>query len=91
MKPFVAGLSYKTAPVELREQVAVSRPALTCNGCRLKIAGDLSELVLLPTCNRVEVYGVTPEVNGNVYRLFNQLCPGEVNLQPRTILFTSQC
>ena len=75
MKLFVAGLSYKTAPVELREQAAVARRALTCNGCRLKITGDLSELVLLSTCNRVEVYGVTPEVNGNIYRVFNQLCP----------------
>jgi glutamyl-tRNA reductase len=82
MRLFVAGLSYKTAPVELREQVAVSRRALTCNACRLKIAGDLSELVLLSTCNRVEVYGVTPEVNHNIYRLFNQLCSEELNLNP---------
>lgn len=80
MKLFVAGLSYKTAPVELRERVAVSRRALTCNGCRLKITGDLAELVVLSTCNRVEVYGVTPVVNGNIYRLFNQFCPGEANL-----------
>src|SRR6476620_7700207 len=82
MKLFVAGLSYKTAPVELREKVAVSRRALTCNGCGLKIAGELSEVVLLSTCNRLEVYGVTPEVNGNVYRIFNQLCLGEANLNP---------
>ena len=80
MKLFVAGLSYKTAPVNLREQAAVSHRALTCNGCRLKITGDLSELVLLSTCNRVEIYGVTPEVNGNVYRVFNELCRTEVNI-----------
>ena len=73
MKLFVAGLSYKTAPVELREQLAVSPAWLRCSGCRLKIGGDLSELVLLSTCNRVEIYGVSPRVNGNVHGLFRQL------------------
>src|SRR5437763_114207 len=37
MKLFVAGLSYKTAPVELREQLAVSPAELRCAGCRLKV------------------------------------------------------
>jgi len=76
VKIFVAGLSYKTAPVELREQLAVSRRANGCTACRLKITGDLSEVVLLSTCNRVEVYGVTPEVNGNVHGMFRSLAGG---------------
>jgi len=74
-KLFVAGLSYKTAPVELREKLAVSPSGLRCCGCRLKIGGELSEVVLLSTCNRVEVYGVAPRVNGNVHRLFHHLTP----------------
>src|SRR5215469_7914123 len=73
MKLFVAGLSYKTAPVSLREKLAVHPSRLRCHGCRLKLAGNLSEVVLLSTCNRVEIYGVGPWVNGNVYRLFQQL------------------
>jgi glutamyl-tRNA reductase len=73
MKIFVAGLSYKTAPVEVREKLAVHASRLRCYGCRLKLGGNLSEVVLVSTCNRVEIYGVTPEVNGNIYRLFQHL------------------
>jgi glutamyl-tRNA reductase len=82
MKLFVAGLSYKTAPVEVREKLAVHASRLRCHGCRLKLGGNLTEVVLLSTCNRVEVYGVTPEINGNVHRLFQQLSTGEVDFAP---------
>jgi glutamyl-tRNA reductase len=73
MKIFVAGLSYKTAPVELREKLAVHASELHCHGCRLKVRGGLSEVVLLSTCNRVEVYGVADRVNGNIERIFQHL------------------
>ena len=82
MKLFVAGLSYKTAPVELREKLAVHPSRWRCHGCRLKVAGNLSEVVLLSTCNRVEIYGVTPKVNGNIHRLFQQLAAREVDFAP---------
>jgi glutamyl-tRNA reductase len=82
MKLFVAGLSYKTAPVELREKLAVHPSRLRCHGCRLKLGGNLAEVVLLSTCNRVEIYGVTPKVNGNVHRLFQQLSQGDVDFAP---------
>jgi glutamyl-tRNA reductase len=77
MKFFVAGLSYRTAPVQLREQLAVSPALLRCAGCRLKLGANLDEVVLLSTCNRVEVYGTTPWVNGNVHRLFQHLGASE--------------
>jgi glutamyl-tRNA reductase len=82
MKVFVAGLSYKTAPVELREQLAVSPSSLRCSGCRLKIGGGLEEVVLLSTCNRVEVYGVASKVNGNVHGLFRHLGSGRHDFEP---------
>ena len=64
MKIFVAGLSYKTTPVEVREKLAVHRSRLQCSGCRLKLRANLSEVVLLSTCNRVEIYGVSPWIHG---------------------------
>jgi len=76
MKIFVAGLSFKTAPVECREKLAVHASQLQCQGCRLKIGGELSEVVLVSTCNRVEIYGVASEVNGNVHGIFRHLSPG---------------
>ena len=73
MKFFVAGISYKTAGVEVREQVAVAPARVRCAGCKLKIAGGLSEVVLLSTCNRVEVYGAVEQVGANVRNLFRVL------------------
>ena len=73
MKIFVAGLSYKTTPVEVREKLAVSRARLQCCGCRLKLRGGLDEVVLLSTCNRVEIYGVSSWIHGRVHQLFQEL------------------
>jgi glutamyl-tRNA reductase len=73
MKIFVAGLSYKTAPVELREKLAVAPGKLRCAGCRVKVGGALAETVVVSTCNRVEIYGVAAKVNGNIPPLFKQL------------------
>jgi glutamyl-tRNA reductase len=82
MKLFVVGLSYKTASVELREKVAVHASKLRCAGCLLKIRGQLSEVVLLSTCNRVEIYGATDRLNHNPFSLFNQLAAKEVDATP---------
>src|SRR5208337_584646 len=82
MKLFVAGLSFKTAPVALRERLAVHPSRLRCHGCRLKLAGNLSEVVLLSTCNRVEIYGVGPWINGQAHRLFQQLAGNDLDFAP---------
>ena len=83
MNVFVAGLSFKTAPVEVRERLAVRPSLLPCYGCRLKLNAGLDEVVLLSTCNRVEIYGTTAAwVQGKVLRLFQQLCPADVDLTP---------
>ena len=82
MKIFVAGLSYRTTPVELREKLAVSRSRLQCSGCRLKLRGNLSEVVVLSTCNRVEIYGVSPWIQGRVHRLFQELTNTELDFTP---------
>jgi glutamyl-tRNA reductase len=54
---FVAGLSHHTAPIEVREQLALDsdklREVLGDLG-----AGPLAEGMIVATCNRVEVYGV---------------------------------
>lgn len=73
MKFFLAGLSYKTAPVEVRERLAVHRSRLQCSGCRLKLRGRLSEVVLLSTCNRVEIYGVSQHETADLAGLFREL------------------
>jgi glutamyl-tRNA reductase len=50
----VLGLNHRTAPVELREKLAINRDAL---GLSLKLlAGYAQQGVILSTCNRLEVY-----------------------------------
>jgi glutamyl-tRNA reductase len=82
MKLFVIGLSYKTAPVEVRERLAVHPSRLRCHGCRLKLGANLTEVVLLSTCNRVEVYGVTPWVHANLERVLQQLSGSDFDFSP---------
>jgi glutamyl-tRNA reductase len=82
MKLFVTGLSYKTAPVEVRERLALPAARLRCYGCRLKLAGDLKELVLVSTCNRVEIYGVVNRVDGRLPRLFEVLAGSDFDFTP---------
>jgi glutamyl-tRNA reductase len=82
MKIFVAGLSYKTAPVETREKIAVHASRLRCHGCRLKLGGNLSEVVLVSTCNRVEIYGVTQDSARKVGNLFEHISAAPVDLSP---------
>jgi len=52
----VVGLSHKTAPIGVRERLAVSRDALPALYERLLADPALGEAVVLSTCNRVEVY-----------------------------------
>jgi glutamyl-tRNA reductase len=85
-KIFVAGMSYKTAPVEVREQLAVPTSRLRCCGCRLQIGGALSEVVLVSTCNRVEIYGVADEVPRSSEALFRLINPAAANLEPHLFL-----
>ena len=50
------GLSHRTAPVELREHLAIPPEEVSAALERLVGSGAVSEAVILSTCNRVEVY-----------------------------------
>jgi glutamyl-tRNA reductase len=55
MAMVVVGLNHKTAPVAVREQLAIAEPDLAEPLAQLRHP-MLHELVLLSTCNRVEIY-----------------------------------
>ena len=55
---FVAGMSHRSAPVELREALALEEDKLREVLAVLGARGVATELMILSTCNRVEVYGV---------------------------------
>ena len=68
---FVAGVNYRTAPVEVRERMAVAHPDREEVSRLLQLKAGLSEVVVLWTCNRVEIYGVTSRGDEvDVARLF---------------------
>jgi glutamyl-tRNA reductase len=52
----VVGLNHRTAPVELRERVAVPASRMDKALHDLASRGHLAEVVLLSTCNRTEIY-----------------------------------
>ena len=56
MKFFVVGMNHKTAPIEVRERLAVNMANLADHSRQLKQAEGLQEIVWLSTCNRVEMY-----------------------------------
>jgi glutamyl-tRNA reductase len=61
MKLVAVGLSHHTAPVDLRERMAVPSEAVAGTLAGLRAAGVGREGVLVSTCNRVELYAVPEE------------------------------
>lgn len=55
---FVAGLNHRTAPVAVREQLALEEEKIREILADLSGRGLFEEVMILSTCNRVEVYGV---------------------------------
>src|SRR5260370_18794040 len=82
MKLFAAGVSHKTAPVELREQLAVKQSEIVDVAFALKSFGHLGEIVLLSTCNRVELYGTTQRSSSDIKSFFQFLSSEARELDP---------
>ena len=74
MPLFVAGLSHRNAPVELREQLAVDEDKLRELLRDIAGMGILREALILSTCNRVEVYAVADVPGEARTATFRQLC-----------------
>lgn len=55
MKVFLTGLSYKTAPVEVRERLAFADAILPDALDQMRACPGVEEVVILSTCNRVEI------------------------------------
>lgn len=56
MDLIVAGLSHRTAPIDLRERIALSPDEVPVQLARLVGPSGFPEALLLSTCNRTEVY-----------------------------------
>ncbi len=62
MHIFAIGLNHNSAPLHLRERLAFAeeqiRPSLSRLACG-HLSGNIAEMVILSTCNRVEIYAVS--------------------------------
>ena len=74
MPLFVAGLSHKNAPVELRERLAVEEDKLRELLRDVTATSAVEEALILSTCNRVEVYGVATVPGEARTVAFRHLC-----------------
>ncbi len=74
MNLVVIGLNHRSAPVEVRERLAVPRARLTAATGRLLGVAGLHEATILSTCNRVEIYGLAGgiEVTANIRRFLHE-------------------
>ncbi len=58
---FVVGLSWRTASVAVREKLALDTDEIEASLSGLSQLPGVGEVVLVSTCNRVEVYGATTQ------------------------------
>ena len=61
MELFVTGISHKRTPIEIREQVYFDEADLRTPLLEIKARTGIEEVVLISTCNRVEVYARTSD------------------------------
>ncbi|HJV35927.1 glutamyl-tRNA reductase [Geomonas sp.] len=69
MNIIVVGLSHKTAAVEIREKVAFAPTQMEKPLHAVVSLPDITEAVIVSTCNRVEIYATTRDVAGGMARL----------------------
>ena len=75
MSLILLGINHKTAPIELRERVAIPRDGLAEAARSLTDISGVSEAIILSTCNRVEILTAadspTVDIAGFLHRHFS--------------------
>ncbi|HEX5774062.1 MAG TPA: glutamyl-tRNA reductase [Geomobilimonas sp.] len=69
MNIVVVGLSHKTATVEIREKVAFAPTHMDKPLRELVALEDITEGIIVSTCNRVEIYATTRDIAGGMARI----------------------
>jgi len=62
MNLIIVGLSHKTAPVEIREKLSFPSQTIGEPLNRLCTSYEINEGVIISTCNRVEIFAVTQDI-----------------------------
>ena len=82
MNLILLGMNHRTAPIEVRERLAVSEPGPLLQ--KLVASDEIDEAVLFSTCNRVEVLALTRSLEGARIRLRSffqrELAPDDLSI-----------
>ena len=80
-----AGLNHKTAPIEIREGLAISNGDLSHALASLKDLVAVDEAMLLSTCNRVELYGAAKDIDAAIVELRQFLLQRNPTIAPEQL------
>jgi glutamyl-tRNA reductase len=72
MTLILLGINHKTAPIELRERVAIPRESLAGAAVSLTAVEGVSEALILSTCNRVEILTVVETDGADITGFLHQ-------------------
>jgi glutamyl-tRNA reductase len=75
MNLFIIGLNHRTTPLGLREQLSIRQDLIPGLLPRLREEAGLDEIVLLSTCNRLEIYGAASSGRNSPERVFEAMTP----------------
>jgi glutamyl-tRNA reductase len=85
------GINHKTAPIELREQVAIPRENLAAAARSLAGTAGVTEALILSTCNRVELLTASDSPNVDItHFLHRHLSVDPALLRPHLYEFRDQ-
>lgn len=85
MNIVAVGLNHRTAPVELRERLAVTEARLPEALSRLKRWPGIAEGVILSTCNRVELYAVVKDTELGLESLSEYMVTIAADVSPEQV------
>ena len=72
MSLILLGINHKTAPIELRERVAIPRENLAAAARSLADTAGVTEAIILSTCNRVEILTAADSPNVDISNFLHQ-------------------
>ena len=70
------GCNHRTAPVEFRERIAFTPEQALRAADELRLGGVLEEVLVISTCNRSELYGVSPDSTANAQDVMENFLTG---------------
>ncbi|WP_028951022.1 glutamyl-tRNA reductase [Sulfurihydrogenibium subterraneum] len=90
MEIFSTGFNYKTAPVEIREKLAITESNYQSILEKLNSLNNIYEICVISTCNRVEFYGVfdgSESLKYEILKILSQFSSMSVNILEKYVFF----